>query len=199
MFCYSDKDGSFLNEIPAGPVAYISEALDYDFFALETGREVELVGEPLVVDQLFGGEEDSETCGLRATPYASLVERLASADSCCVDVLHSEVFTVGVFDPVHLLVASTHIGTGHVDAGADELPFGHLESVGTGQEFQLSFAPQTRVYLYASLRPPIRQVDYSILDSHQTAQRLHLLHAHMLTESGSSLRWQSMMFVLSSI
>lgn len=115
VLCDTDQPGAFLGEVFAGPVSHVSEALDDQRFALETHWDLEVLSNGLVVEELFGAGEDSQTSRFRSAADAELVEVFSSGNSIGVDVLVAVESLVSGLHPTHLSLASTHIRSRHID------------------------------------------------------------------------------------
>ena len=84
---------------------------------------------------------------------------------------------VGVGDPGHLTLASTHVGGGYVDAGSQEGLLGQLNGEPTGDTFEFSIGVQFGVNANTGLAAAKGDVGTGALVGHQGCQGLDLVGA----------------------
>ena len=82
---------------------------------------------------------------------------------------------VGICDPSHLARARTHIGSRHVEAGADVAFLRQLHREIASDQLELGRVVVARIDLQSPLRSPVRNVDDSALVGHQGGQGFHLV------------------------
>jgi len=117
-----------LNEL-ARPIADGSETLHNEGLVLHADSKSTLVCESFHVQQFTSGIVDAETSALSAALDTSLLNVLSSAAAFCVDVLFTSYLHIGVLDPSHHLLVSTHVRSQTVNCSSNKAFFDKLHGV----------------------------------------------------------------------
>ena len=84
---------------------------------------------------MLGTVEDAQSSGLSPAPNSSLVDVLSSAAALGVDVSHALPDLVGIFDPGHGLLVSSHVRAETVDLGSNEVLLYELHGISSSHSF----------------------------------------------------------------
>lgn len=123
--------------------------------------------------------EDTATGGRDTTVNTALVNGFASDTGMCIDVQMTDGLGIGVSNPGHLTLASSHVGGGHIDAGANETLLGQLEGETTGDLLKLMFGILLGVDLQTSLGTAEGHIDAGALEGHQSRQSFDFITRHV--------------------
>ena len=104
-----------------------------------------------------------------------------------IEVGVPEGVSVGIGDPRHFSLSSSHVGGGHVDARSKESLLGELDGEATGDALQLVVAVVLGVDLDAGLAATEGYVNAGALVRHEGGQGLHLVGAHVHGVTNTSL------------
>lgn len=162
------------------PIADSTETLNNESAVFDTFGEADFLDESLVRGHLTDGVVDTETSGFSATIDTALSDELASAATFSVDIGFSLHIHVGIFDPGHDLLVSTHVWSETVDSGTDETLLDKLHSVLAGHTFELGLGKFTRVYLDTTLATTEWNISDSEFEGHEGSESLNFLKIHMI-------------------
>lgn len=128
-----------------------------------------------------------------------MTDVFTSAASLGVDVLLSNDVLVSILDPGHDLLVGTHIWTKAVNSCSNEALLDKLHSVSSSNSLQLSLGNLSWVNLNSSLTSSEGHIGDGELEGHETSQSLHLLQINVFGVTSTSLGWQCVSGMLSSI
>jgi len=128
-----------------------------------------------LVDEVLQAVEDTATGGRDATMDTALVDGLAGDTGMGIDVQVTDGLGIGVGNPGHLTLASSHVGGWDIDAGSDEALLGQLQGEAAGDLLQLVLGVLLGVDLKAGLGTAEWHIHAGALEGHQGGQGFDLI------------------------
>lgn len=195
----SDKKSTLLNEELARPVSHISETLHDEAFSLKTLSDSQLSQLLLIVEDLLGRVEDSQTSCLLSSADTVVGYTLAGGHTSVVDITSAVEVVVLVLNESHLPLTSADIGARHVDGGTKTGLFAKSSSIVSGNALDLSLGETAGIDLDASLSTSIGQSGDGVLDGHQAGEGLDLLEIDTAGITRSTLGGETVGLVLDTV
>lgn len=197
----TDQLGTLFSHELTGEVADVTETLDNDglsFITVGTVNTV-LLHQFNILQEFSDTEEDTETSRFNSSFDTTLTQRLTGDASSSVDIVVAVEDGVGILHPGHFSGTSTHIRAGDIDGSTDEVLSGQFQSVSSGQIFEFSGRVLAGVDLDTSLTTTVRKFDDGALQGHQAGEGFDFLKIDVFRVSGTTLNWESVVLVLSSV
>lgn len=200
IFNYTNNLGAVLFTELGGPVAHSTKTLDNHGLASQaSGCEVRLFDEAFSIQELLKAVVNTETSGFGTAIDTTLGKKLTSTTTFSINISLTMHVNVGIFDPGHDLLVGTHVWAEAIDLWSNKTFLGEFHSVPSGDLLELSL----RIFLWVNLNTTFGATEWHIsdreLESHKGCKSHNFLKIHVWCVSSTTLDWQFVMLVLSTI
>ncbi len=198
-FAHSNKLSTCSCKKFRGPIAHISESLNYELFPFKSGWNFHHFTNLSILQYFFSSIVDSQTRRLSPSFNAPCNLRLASGHSITVNILMSIVILISGLHPIHFPFRSPHIRPRNIHLSPNRVFFRQFYSILSTQPLQFPEWVIFRVDCNSPFCTSIGQVDNGTFQSHQTGEGLNFCHVNIGGISGATFSRQLMGFVLASV
>ena len=158
----------------------VTEALDNVGLAPPAGSVADHGHVLRLVDEVLQPVEHSSARGAGPAVDPALVDRLPGHAGRGVHVLVADSAGVGVGYPGHLSLTRPHVGSRHVDGGAQEAFLGELDGEPPGDKLQLIVGVVLGVDLDAAFASSEGNINTGALVCHESGQSLDFVLRHVI-------------------
>jgi len=194
------NDTSILLEEFCSPVADSSKALNHEGLSRDSlCSKLGLLDKRISSKELLDAVVDSESSTFSTSSDTTLVNEFTSAAAFSVDVLLSLHLNVGVLDPSHDLLVSSHVGTEAVNTRSNKTFLGEFHGVPTSDFLNFSQGIKFRVNANSSLCSTERNISDTKFVGHEGSKSHCLLEVDSGSITSSTLDRQEVMLVLGTV
>lgn len=194
------NDTSILLEEFSSPVADSSEALNHEGLSRDTlGSKLGLLDKRVSSKKLLNAVVDSESSTFSTSSNTTLVNVFTSAAAFSVDVLLALHLDVGVLDPSHNLLVSSHVGTETVNTRSNKTFLGEFHGVPASDFLKFSLGVKLGVNANSSLCSTERNISDAKFVGHESSKSHGLLEVNTRSIASSTLDGQEVMLVLGTV